>query len=163
MAIFRVFEQLENFHAWQSQLQARIFYISCFHRKFSQYLQLAEGGSIIAPSLVKISSMNLRLLQKILIIGCSIVAFQGCVYRMDIPQGNRVDAAKVEQVRIGMSRNQVRFLLGTPAVVDLYQPDMWHYVYFLKTGDDGKIEQRQMTLKFVDDLLAEIDGSLNPG
>jgi outer membrane protein assembly factor BamE len=82
---------------------------------------------------------------------------------MDIPQGNRVDAAKVEQVEIGMSRNQVRFLLGTPAVVDLYQPDQWHYVYYLKTGDDGKIEKRQMTLIFVDDALAEVDGSLNPG
>jgi outer membrane protein assembly factor BamE len=126
-------------------------------------LQLAEEGSIIAPSLVTISIMNLRLLQKILIIGCSIVAFPGCLYRMDIPQGNRVDAAKVEQVEIGMSRNQVRFLLGTPAVVDLYQPDQWHYVYYLKTGDDGKIEKRQMTLIFVDDALAEVDGSLNPG
>ena len=81
---------------------------------------------------------------------------------MDIPQGNRIDAARVEQVRIGMSRNQVKFLLGTPAVVDLYQPDHWHYVYFLKTGDDGQIEQRKMTLIFVDDLLAEVDGSLNP-
>jgi len=126
-------------------------------------LQLAEEGSIIAPSLVTISIMNLRLLQKILIIGCSIVAFSGCLYRMDIPQGNRVDAAKVEQVKIGMTRNQVRFLLGTPAVVDLYQPDMWHYVYYLKTGEDGKIEKRQMTLIFDDDALAEIDGSLNPG
>ena len=82
---------------------------------------------------------------------------------MDIPQGNRVEAAKVEQVKVGMSRNQVRFLLGTPAVVDLYQPDTWHYVYYLKTGDDGKIEQRKMTLIFVDELLDEIDGSLNPG
>jgi outer membrane protein assembly factor BamE len=126
-------------------------------------LQLAEEGSIIAPSLVTISIMNLRLLQKFLIIGCSIVAFSGCLYRMDIPQGNRVDAAKVEQVKIGMTRNQVRFLLGTPAVVDLYQPDKWHYVYYLKTGDDGKIEKRQMTLTFVDDALAEVEGSLNPG
>ena len=126
-------------------------------------MQLAEEGSIIAPSLATISSMISPLLQKALIIGCCIVALPGCVYRMDIPQGNRVDAVKVEQLEIGMSRNQVRFLLGSPSVVDLYQPDQWHYIYYLKTGDDGKVEKRQMTLIFVDDLLAEVDGSLNPG
>jgi outer membrane protein assembly factor BamE len=82
---------------------------------------------------------------------------------MDIPQGNRVDPAKVEQLEIGMSRNQVKFLLGTPAIVNLYRPDQWYYIYYLKTGDDGKIEQRRMTLIFNGDLLAKIDGSLNPG
>ena len=82
---------------------------------------------------------------------------------MDIPQGNRIDSAIVQQLEIGMSRNQVEFLLGTPAVVDLYRPDQWHYVYYLKTGDDGEIEKRHMSLTFTSDLLSEIDGSLNPG
>ncbi len=107
--------------------------------------------------------MNLRQLQRLLIVGCVIVAFPGCLYRMDIPQGNRIDSAIVQQLEIGMSRNQVEFLLGTPAVVDLYRPDQWHYVYYLKTGDDGEIEKRHMSLTFTNDLLSEIDGSLNPG
>ena len=82
---------------------------------------------------------------------------------MDIPQGNRIDPALLEQLEIGMSRNQVEFLLGTPAVVDPYQPDKWHYVYYLKTGDDGEIEKSRMTLTFSNDLLSKIDGTLNPG
>ncbi len=106
--------------------------------------------------------MNLRQLQRLLIVGCAIVAFPGCLYRMDIPQGNRIDAAIVQQLEIGMSRNQVEFLLGTPAIVDLYRPNQWHYVYYLKTGDD-EIEKRHMSLTFTNDLLSKIDGSLIPG
>ncbi|MFZ9038036.1 MAG: outer membrane protein assembly factor BamE [Gammaproteobacteria bacterium] len=44
---------------------------------------------------------------------------------MDIPQGNRIDPALAEQLEIGMSRSQVEFLLGTPAIVDAYHPDQW--------------------------------------
>jgi outer membrane protein assembly factor BamE len=126
-------------------------------------LQHVDQGSIIAPSVAAIGIMNIRRLQIILLLGCAIVAFSGCVYRMDIPQGNRIDASLVQQLEIGMSRNQVRFLLGTPAIVDLYRPELWHYVYFLKTGDDGKIEKKRMTLTFSNDLLSKIEGDLNPG
>ena len=105
----------------------------------------------------------LRKLRHFIGIGAAIITLSGCIYRMDIPQGNRIDPVLVEQLEIGMSRNQVRFLLGTPAIVDLYHPDQWHYVYYLKTGDDGKYEKRVMTLTFSGDLLTEIDGTLNPG
>ena len=73
------------------------------------------------------------------------------------------ETSLVEQLEIGMSRKQVKFLLGTPAIVDLYRPDQWHYIYFLKTGDDGEIEKKRMTLTFSDDLLSKIEGDLNPG
>ena len=126
-------------------------------------MQHVGWGSIIAPSFAAISSMNFKLFQRILIAGCVIVAFSGCVYRMDIPQGNRIDASLVEQLEIGMSRSQVKFLLGTPAIVDLYQPNRWHYIYFLKTGDDGEIEKKRMILTFRNDLLSRIEGNLNPG
>lgn len=79
---------------------------------------------------------------------------------MDIPQGNRIDPELIEQLELGMSQNQVEFLLGSPAVVDLYRPDTWHYLFYYKSGKDGKIVQRRMTLTFSDDLLSEIDGSL---
>ena len=82
---------------------------------------------------------------------------------MDVPQGNRIDAGLVEELKIGMSRNQVEFLIGSPAVDDLYHPDRWYYIYFFKTGRDGNIEKRHMTLHFKDDLLSAIEGTLNPG
>lgn len=107
--------------------------------------------------------MNFRFLSFILMAGCLIISLPGCVYRMDIPQGNRIDAALIEKLEIGMTRNQVRFLLGTPSVQDPYRPDQWHYVYFHKSGADQTIEKRLMTLQFSDDRLTEIDGSINPG
>jgi outer membrane protein assembly factor BamE len=107
--------------------------------------------------------MNFRLLGSLLMAGCLIVTLPACVYRMDIPQGNRIDAELIEKLEIGMTRNQVRFLLGTPAVLDPYRPDQWHYVYFYKTGNDQVIEQRRMTLFFTGDLLTSIEGALSPG
>lgn len=107
--------------------------------------------------------MKLRFILGILIVGSLIVTFSGCVYRMDVPQGNRIDPELVQQLKLGMSRNQVEFLLGSPAVVDLYRPDQWQYIFYLKTGDDGEIEKRHMTLIFKNNLLSNIDGSLNPG
>ncbi len=85
------------------------------------------------------------------------------MYRQDVAQGNRIDAGLVDQLEIGMSQNQVRFLLGSPAVDDLYHPDVWHYIYFYKTGKDGAIERRNMTLYFTDGLLSSVEGTLNPG
>ena len=82
---------------------------------------------------------------------------------MDIPQGNRIDAGLVNQLELGMSRNQVKFLLGSPAVEDLYHPDRWHYIYYYKTGKTGEVEKRNMTLHFTNDLLSGFDGTLNPG
>jgi outer membrane protein assembly factor BamE len=81
---------------------------------------------------------------------------------MDIPQGNRIDAALIERLEIGMTRNQVKFLLGSPAVLDPHRPDQWHYIYFLKTGGDQVSVVRRMTLHFTDDLLFGIEGTLNP-
>jgi len=106
--------------------------------------------------------MNYRFLRSALVAGYLIVAFSGCVYRMDIPQGNRIDAALIERLEIGMTRNQVKFLLGSPAVLDPHRPDQWHYVHYLKTGSDQKYEARRMTLHFADDLLFGIEGTLNP-
>jgi outer membrane protein assembly factor BamE len=126
-------------------------------------LQQFERDSIITPSIAIIRKMNFRLLRSILVAALLIVTFTGCVYRMDVPQGNRVDAGLVEELKIGMSRNQVKFLLGSPAVDDLYHPDRWHYIYYYKTGKDGNIEKRHMTLHFKNDLLSAIEGSLNPG
>jgi outer membrane protein assembly factor BamE len=107
--------------------------------------------------------MNLRFLQIILIAGLLIVALPGCVYRLAIPQGNRHDDGLEKQLEIGMTRDQVEFLLGSPAIVDLYRPDQWYYYYYLKTGHDGVVVKRQLVLTFSNNLLSNIEGTLSPG
>lgn len=106
--------------------------------------------------------MNRQFFIKIIGIGIAIVSLSACVYRMDIDQGNRIDAEVIDQLEIGMSRTQVEFLLGAPAIVDLYHPERWDYVYFAKSGKTGKVEQHIMTLNFSDDLLSDISGQLSP-
>ena len=91
----------------------------------------------------------------------SIVTLSACVYRQDIAQGNRIDEEKLVQLAVGMTKSQVEFLLGSPALIDLHHPDDWHYIHFIKVGDTGNIDKRVMTLRFDQDLLTSIEGSLS--
>jgi outer membrane protein assembly factor BamE len=81
----------------------------------------------------------------------------GCVYRMDIQQGNLLDADQVEQVEVGMTRSQVRFLLGTPMVIDSFNPDRWDYVYRLQRGHKRKIDKHHLVVWFESDKVARIE------
>lgn len=92
----------------------------------------------------------------------SIVSLSACVYRVDIPQGNRVEASAIAQLEPGMSRRQVEFLLGEPAIIDRYHPDTWFYIHYAKSGETGSVEKQVMTLRFDGDLLATIEGTLTP-
>ncbi len=86
----------------------------------------------------------------------------GCVYRLDISQGNVIDAETVEQLEIGMSKAQVEFLLGTPALIDPTRPDLWHYVSYFKSGNDAEVQSSRLSLSFEGDILSDIKGELTP-
>jgi len=88
----------------------------------------------------------------------AIVTSTGCLYRMDIEQGNRIDSALISQLELGMSRHQVEFLLGEPSIIDPYRPDIWHYIYYVRSGEDFSEKKRRMTLHFDNDLLVNIEG-----
>ncbi|MFZ0499423.1 MAG: outer membrane protein assembly factor BamE [Steroidobacteraceae bacterium] len=62
------------------------------------------------------------------------IGLGGCVYRMDIQQGNYLEGKTVNQLKVGMTRSQVRYLLGTPMVEDVFDTDRWDYVYYYKRG-----------------------------
>ncbi len=65
-----------------------------------------------------------------LLLGASLLS--GCVYRMPIQQGNHLDEATVNQVQPGMTRVQVRYLLGTPMVPGGFVNSRWDYDFYLK-------------------------------
>ncbi len=80
-------------------------------------------------------------------------------YKMDIQQGNVVTQEMIAKVQLGMTRNQVRFALGTPLVVDPFRTDRWDYVYlYNKAG--VLTEQRKIAVIFKDDRLVRIDGDV---
>ena len=81
----------------------------------------------------------------------------GCIYRMDIQQGNLLDPEQVDQVEVGMTRSQVRFLLGTPMVIDAFDPDRWDYVYSLRRGHSRKVARRHLVVWFDGDTVARIE------
>ena len=63
----------------------------------------------------------------------------GCrVYTIDIPQGTPLTQQKAAQVQVGMTQNQVLYILGSPALRDTLAPQRWDYLYDYKAGTEGK-------------------------
>jgi len=81
----------------------------------------------------------------------------GCVYRINIQQGNFLDQAAVEQVKPGMTRSQVRYLLGTPMVADSFNKERWDYIYYLKKGRTRHVDSRRVTVYFEGEKVARLD------
>jgi outer membrane protein assembly factor BamE len=81
-------------------------------------------------------------------------------YRIDIRQGNYIDDAMLEQLKPGMTREQVRFALGSPLVADVFHSDRWDYVYRFKPGNSSKEEQRAISVFFVNDKLDRVEGDI---
>ena len=77
-------------------------------------------------------------------------------YKMDIRQGNYVTADMRDKLKVGLSRQQVKYVLGTPMISDAFHADRWDYVYMLEHA--GKlVERRRLTLYFNGDKLARIE------
>jgi outer membrane protein assembly factor BamE len=81
----------------------------------------------------------------------------GCVYRINIQQGNFLDQAAVDTVKEGMTRSQVRYLLGTPMVADSFNKERWDYIYYLKKGRTRHIDSRRVTVYFDGDKVTRLD------
>ena len=87
----------------------------------------------------------------------------GCVHRIDIQQGNFLDKEDIERISVGMTRVQVRALLGTPMVADPFQGSRWDYVYYFKRGRWHKPEQRHFIVFFDStDKVEKIDRTTQP-
>lgn len=78
-------------------------------------------------------------------------------YRPDIVQGNFISKEQLDTIRVGMSKDQVKQLLGTPLLTDIFHADRWDYVFAYKRGDTQQVEQRNVTLHFKGISLAKID------
>jgi outer membrane protein assembly factor BamE len=82
-------------------------------------------------------------------------------YRMVIQQGNFISDDMVAQLKPGMSKEQVRFVLGTPLVTDIFHADRWDYVFF-REMPNGKREQRNLSVVFQDSKLVRVIGDILP-
>jgi outer membrane protein assembly factor BamE len=81
----------------------------------------------------------------------------GCVYRIDIQQGNFLEGKDIDRVAVGMTRVQVRALLGTPMVADPFETTRWDYIYYYKRGRLRRPETRHFVVYFEEDKVTRIE------
>ena len=81
------------------------------------------------------------------------------VYRIDIPQGNFLDKKSVDKLQLGMTKEQVKFVIGSPVVEDSFENNTWHYVYQFKSGRSEDLnQQKRFIIIFEDNILTKASG-----
>ena len=90
-----------------------------------------------------------------LISGCQIV------YKLPTRQGNVIEQKQLDQLRLGMNREQVEYLLGSPIATDPFRDDRWDYLGYYKSPR-GDVSKRIVTLHFEGELLAQMEGIADP-
>lgn len=93
------------------------------------------------------------------ITGCS-----SWIYRIDIPQGNYLEQKDIDKLQIDMTKEQVKFILGSPVVLDAFDKDTWYYVYRFRSGrsEDFNVN-KNFIIKFVDDKIVSAEGDFTLG
>ena len=111
----------------------------------------------------------MRLLVTFLVTAVTALVVAGCSYipnipgvtpyKIEIQQGNQVTQEMVSQLKPGMTKEQVRFVLGTPLVADIFHANRWDYVFWRETPE-GKREQRKLAVFFEEDKLKRVEGDV---
>jgi outer membrane protein assembly factor BamE len=94
---------------------------------------------------------------RITLLAAATLAASGCVYKMAIQQGNYLVAESVSQLKEGMTRSQVRFLLGTPMVPVAFDDSRWDYYYFFSSRHIEQPLKRRLTVYFADDKVQRFE------
>ena len=100
-------------------------------------------------------------LLSLLLAGCN-YSWIPFTYRQDIHQGNVVTQEMVDQLRPGMTQRQVAYVMGAPLLVDPFHEERWDYLYSNQPGNDVRV-QKNVTLIFKGDQLAQLQGDFRPG
>ncbi len=96
-----------------------------------------------------------------LLAGCSSGSKWGFPYKIDVQQGNWITQEQIALLQPGMSREQVRFALGSPMLTSVLHSDRWDYPYYYKPGY-GDARERKFTVWFENDRLARWSGDEQP-
>lgn len=106
----------------------------------------------------------IRLNRRLVLLLICLAAVNACVYRIDVQQGNLLEDNDIDAVQIGMTRSQIRFVLGTPMVEDAFHRDRWDYIYFFRKGRSKIADRRWVIVYFDGDRVRDIqkDVPVNP-
>jgi outer membrane protein assembly factor BamE len=116
--------------------------------------KVVHAASIISPRTIS------KTMRSLLIPACLALLLGGClsVYKVEVQQGNVVSQDMIDKLKPGMTRSQVRFVLGTPLVTDTFHPNRWDYYYYLRRSKEKTGETRRLTLIFRNDTLVSVQG-----
>lgn len=105
---------------------------------------------------------------QLLVLVTNLAMLSGCanwefpwVYRLNVDQGNIITQDKVNQLKPGMSREQVRFVMGSPLLTDTFHDERWDYLYSLRDRD-GNLTEQHLSVFFANERLARISGNFMP-
>lgn len=96
----------------------------------------------------------------LILAGCSYLKYPN-VHKLTITQGNIIDQQMVDQLRPGLSRSQVRYILGTPLIADTFDQSRWDYFFSIKRPGQDELRER-ISIYFSDDKLAYFTGDYRP-
>lgn len=96
---------------------------------------------------------TLTLLSLIFITACS-----SWVYRLNIAQGNFIENKDIDKLQIAMTKEQVKFILGSPVVMDTFDKNTWYYIYHFKSGRSENLNVKQkFIIHFENDKIASVE------
>ena len=110
----------------------------------------------------------MKLASRILLVTLCALSLTSCslfpsVHKLNIQQGHIITADMVNQLKLGMSKRQVRFVLGNTLLPDTFNDNRWDYFYSVKVGRTGEYVKHLFTVYFENDKLVKTEGDYLPG
>mgnify|MGYP005988705743 CR=1 FL=1 len=94
-----------------------------------------------------------------IIIALSVSGCSSWVFRIDIPQGNYLEQKDIDKLQIGMTKEQVKYVLGSPVLKDTFNDNTWHYIYRFKSGRNSDFDaKKQFTITFENNEVVNAEG-----
>ncbi len=92
----------------------------------------------------------------------AILGISGCVHKITVQQGHIISQEDVDKLKLGMTKSQVRFVLGNSLLPNVFNDDQWDYLYSTRQGSDGEITQYHLKVYFKDGKLVKTEGNHAP-
>ena len=110
----------------------------------------------------------MKLASRILLVSLCVLSLSSCgiipgVHKLNIQQGHIITSDMASQLKLGMSKRQVRFVLGNTLLPDTFNDNRWDYFYSVKRGSDDSYTKHLYTVYFENDKLVKTEGDYLPG
>ena len=115
-----------------------------------------------AASIISLRPIS-KTMRYLLLPVCLVLLVSSCsVYKVEVQQGNVITQEMIDKLKPGMTRSQVRFVLGTPLITDAFHLNRWDYYYYLRPSNKGTGESQRLTVIFKNDTLVSVQND-KPG